>query len=261
MKKRTKKVPKKRRVPIVGIGAKHPVEISFIEVEGGKLVFKDETGKIIEFSTVTVGDAYIRTKKPKVLRQLAADPSDITLNTKELLKQQDVTLVVDTNCHDFGDFRLCVSSSILIMYETKDGRRLANLHRQADFVFCTNCDENPERFAWWDLLSRFTSGPMYDASKNFGLTVDSDLRDLPDINSGRTPVWDQNFLPPGFQILYASADVGAESYINQAMRQCHKRAEKTLSNLISIAVLEKIRASLKPNMYFPIHYLTDKGGE
>lgn len=259
MKKKSRKPGRKRRAPIVELGFDRDVEISFIEVDGGRLVFKDEKGNVLEPSTVTVGDAYLRPKKPKVLRQLAADPANIVLDTKELLKGQFATLVVDTNCHDFVDFRLCVTSAILILYENRNGRRVGNCYHQADFVFCTNSRQNPERFGWWDVLRRFTESSYYDASGTYGLAVDSDLRDLPNMNSRQSPVWNQHFLPSGFQILYASADAGRESYINKEMRLCHEQAEKRLAQVRTMARVDGIGINLKTDSYLPMYYLSEKG--
>lgn len=257
--KKHKKQKRKPRVPIVGIGFDRDVEISYIHIdEGQKLIFKDEHGNLLEPSVVTVGDAYLRRSKPKVLRELPAEPTDIKLDVKRLLRSHDATLVVDTNYHDFGDFRLCVSASILILYEIEESRRMANFSPQSSLVFSAPCTENPERFGWWDIIERFMKSPFCESSKSYGLVVDSDLRDLSGINSRQTAVWEQNYLPAGFQILYASADVRRKNYINQAISLCDKRAGKALSQILPGFDRAKMRERLNQAEHFRLCYVKSK---
>lgn len=257
MRKRKKqKIVKKPRAPIVTIGFDKDVEISFINVdENRRLVFKDSLGNVLEPSSVTVGDAYLRPSKPKVLRQLQSELSDIRLNTKWLLRNQDATSVIDTNYHDFGDFRLCVSASTLIFYNVRDTRRMANCYVQASLVFCTSSTENPERFGWWDIIERFIRSPYYESNKCYGLVVDSDLSDLSRINMGTASVWRENYLPNGFQVLYASADCGQESYINQEIRLYDKRSKRILSQIISAINLVEIKKRLRQIAYLKLAYV------
>src|SRR3990170_2726588 len=96
-KRKNRKQERKPRVPIVDIGFNRDVAISYIEIDDKqRLVVKDEHGNLLEPSVVTVGDAYFRHAKPKVLRQLPTEPTDIKLDVKHLLKSHDATLAVDT---------------------------------------------------------------------------------------------------------------------------------------------------------------------
>lgn len=190
--------------------------------------------KALKFPTsATVGEAYIRKSKPKILRQIQSDPTNIILDTTLLLKNHDVTLVVDTNYQVHEDFYVCVSSSTVIIYEIEEGRRIGYSYPQDDFLFSTTQKENPERFGWWDIIARFTNSPLYNDKNNCGLVVDSDLKELTKINSREATIWGEHYLPIGFQILYASADSGRESYINKEIKLCDSRAKKTLSQVFS----------------------------
>jgi hypothetical protein len=250
------KMIKKLRVPIVTIGFDKDVEISSINVDKNRqLVFKDSLGNLLEPSSVTVGDAYLRPSKPKVLRQLQSESSNIRLNTKWLLGNQDATSVIDTNYRDLGDFRLCVSASTLILYDVRDMKRMANCYLQSSLVFCTSSTENPERFGWWDIIERFIRSPYYEINKSYGIVVDSDLADLSRINMRTVPVWRENYLPNGFQILYASADCGQESYINKEIRRCDKRSKRILSQIISAINLVDIRRNLQQIDYLKLCYV------
>ena len=257
MRKRKKqKIVRKPRAPIIAVGFDKDVEISCINIDvNRRLVFKDSLGNVLEPSSVTVGDAYLRPSKPKVLRQLQSEPSDIRLDTKRLLRNHDATSVIDTNYRDFGDFRLCVSASTLILYEVLDTRRMANCYLQANLVFCTSSTENPERFGWWDIIERFVGSPYYESNKRYGLVVDSDLSDLSGINMGTAPVWRGNYLPNGFQVLYASADCGHESYINQEIRWCDKRSKSILSQIIPLVNLVELKKRLWQTDYLKLAYL------
>jgi hypothetical protein len=233
---------RKARVPIVGIGFDRDVAISNIGVNDGRgLVFKDEEGNILVPSMAIVGDAYLRRTKPKVLRQLSVEPTNILLNIRYLLRSHDATLAVDTSYHDLGGCCLCVSASILILYEIIEARRMADFHPQSSPVFVAPNRENPERFGWWDIIQRFSESPYHNPDKSYGLVVDSDLRDLPAINNRDVPIWDQHYLPSSFQLLYASADVGSENYINQAIGICDKLAKTTLHQVLAAFDQDKLR--------------------
>jgi len=251
----------KPRVPIIGIGSDKDIEISCINIDKDrKLILKDEHGNVIEPSCITVGDSYFRSSKPpKILRQLNADPTDIRLDTKQLLRNQNATLVVDTGYQDFEGLRLCVSASIFISYEMKETRRMANFSPQANLVFCLLRDgENPERLGWWDIIERYTKSPFHTINDSYGLVVDSDLRDLSNINKRTAKVWNQNYLPANFQILYASADVGLESYINKAIRLCDKRAKRALTDILRVlrgASLGEMKRILERKGYFKLFYV------
>jgi hypothetical protein len=255
---KAKKQTKKQRTPIVGLNFGKSVEISYIDFEGKRLVFKDEQGEILEPVNVTVGDAYHRKFKPKIVRQLQVDPTNIILDTKHLLQNYEIILFVDTNYHKLRDFYLCVSSSILVKYEIEDGRRIGYGYPQSDFLFCASYSEKPERFGWWDIIKRFIDSSFYNENGNYGLVVDSDLKDLPKINSRQAPVWEQYLLPAGLQILYASADTGKESYLNQEIKLCDKQAKKVLPIITPLFDADKLSSILKDKLYSPICYLADK---
>jgi len=249
---------RKPRLPIVGLDFGRDVEISYINIENKQIISKDEQGILLEPTFVSVGDAYLRKSRPKVLRQLQAEPTSIKLDTKQLLRSQDATIIVDTNYRNCGDFRICICSSTIVTYQMESGRRIAYCYPQANLLFYAPCTENPERFGWCDILKRFTDSALYDDKKIYGLVVDSDLGELSSINKRETSVWHQYYLPDGFQLIYASADAGRESYINQVMKKCDKRAGKVLSQVLPNIKVVETRKALGENECLPLCYLRFK---
>jgi hypothetical protein len=76
---------------------------------------------------------------------------------------------------------------------------------------------NPKRLLNWSVL----------------LVVDSALDLLADINARAEPVWGDFILPPGFQFIYASADVGKELGLNAMMSRCDRSASALLKQIIA----------------------------
>lgn len=247
---------RKPRIPIIGIDFDKDVEISYINIDENKrVIFRDENGNLLEPSTVSIADGYNRLTKPKVLRQIQSDPLNILLDTKKLFKKYDGTLVVDTNYYDIEGYRICVSASILILYEEIDLRRNALLLPQDCLLFCTKSLENPEKYGWWDIIDRFSNSKIYNPDGFYGIVVDSELGSLPDINKRTLPIWSENTLPSNFQILYASADAGQENYINQTIRKCDKLASKVLKGILPLLDINEIRKNLQISEYFKYYYL------
>lgn len=90
----------------------------------------------------------------------------------------------------------------------------------------------PERLAWCEVIERLRRNPYRLLNWNVYLVVDSDLGALSGINAGRTPIWEDYQLPPRFQFVYASAEVGMEQPLNQVMAKCDKRAPQLLDQII-----------------------------
>jgi uncharacterized protein (UPF0303 family) len=232
---------RKPRVPLVSIGFDRDVAISHIEFGGDqRLIFKDERGNVLEPEVVTVGHAYWRRRKLKVVRQLPTEPNNIVLDVKRWLRDQEATLAVDTSYKDLGGCRLCVSAFILIRYEMHGQKRMAEFSPQSSVVFVAPDAGNPERFGWWDILQRFSESPYYDPHKSYGLIVDSDLNDLSTINSRDAALWGRRYLPEGFHLVYASSDTGQESYINQAITMCDRLAKSTLAHVLEVTEPNKV---------------------
>lgn len=252
---------RKRRFPIVDLAFDRDVAIAFIHVDDqNRLTFKDEEGHLLQPSVASIGEGYLRPRKPKVLRQAQANPTEIRLDVQHVLRNHEATLAVDTTYYEIGGCRLCVSASILISYQTAESRRFADFSPQASLVFVAPGIGNPERFGWWDIIQRFSESTQYSSDKVFGLVVDSDLNEIAAINDRKAPVWEQQYLPAGFQIVYASADSGGESYINQAIKMCDKLAARTLSEVLAVANKEKIRDELGKVGYHRICYVNIEHG-
>jgi hypothetical protein len=64
----------------------------------------------------------------------------------------------------------------------------------------------PERIGWWDTIRRMTAHPVVRGS--VALIVDSDLGRLTALNAREEPILDGFYLPEGFTLLYASAEIG-----------------------------------------------------
>ena len=66
-------------------------------------------------------------------------------------------------------------------------------------------------------------------NKTVAIVVDSELGALQQYNKREKPLVQDIYLPPGFTLVYASADSGMEFIANQLIRICDKCAGEVLS--------------------------------
>lgn len=84
--------------------------------------------------------------------------------------------------------------------------------------------ERPEAFAWCELIEGVRRDPRRLLQWRICIVVDSDLGKLADINARRQPVWRDYWLPPNFELLYASADAGGGEPLNWLMAIVDRQA-------------------------------------
>ncbi|MEO9966801.1 MAG: hypothetical protein ABJF11_13470 [Reichenbachiella sp.] len=249
---------KKQRGKIVSLDFDRDTEISNINIDSdNNIIFSDEQGNRLTPKAVTTGDAYLRKKKPKVLRSASQDVNKIQLNLKKSLKKYDQLFFIDTNFKKYESHYFCISSSFLGLWNNPEERRMINIHPQPSLVFLSPIDSKPERFGWWDLIQRIKSSEVYQSNSSVGVVVDSDLGELSSINAGETPVWGNNEIFRGFEFIYSSADVGMGFWTNRIIKDCDKRSS-TIHKLLEQQIPELIRQHPDLENPVPLNYLNIK---
>jgi len=91
----------------------------------------------------------------------------------------------------------------------------------------------PEPFVWYCFLQGLES--LKSAKKiRIALIVDSDLDLLPEMNSQNVPIWEEYYLPPFVDLIYASADKKNDSIQNRMIAYADKCAGDVIkSNIIT----------------------------
>lgn len=186
--------------------------------EGIQLVDHD-TGEI-QTIDVPIDISYERSNgKEKILNRIIASHID----PDKALLTHDIVLAVDTNT--INDTSVTAIAQMCFTGETNG-------------VIAVNCKvwdntEVPkaEVHAWAVVINAvYSQLQNKKQNKTVAIVVDSELGALQQYNKREKPLVQGFYLPPGFTLVYASADTGMEFIANQLIRICDKYASEVLKN-------------------------------
>ncbi len=177
--------------------------------------------------------SYERPKGPKVLNRTPADSSRAPFDVDDALKDFDLLVAVDTNTREVCAQRTSVTGVVLAypVGDSRDGQQRGYWRRCPFAVeFSPRCG-NPENFGWLAALQQLDKTDVWRIGLRVALIVDSDLDALQSYNAREAPFFENDFLPDGIQMIYASADAGGEKFANQLIRGADRVASEVLSHL------------------------------
>ena len=214
--------------------------------EKKQLELRNSEGELSDKNLVSIGHAYSREgKPPKVLRQAEYLKGLLHLHPKNITT--DGYIAIDTSYELFGEKYLCATSCHCIEGNVpKDGNYMKgdsiDILQVPRLIFLAKLGTNPERYGWKRCIEAFIKSPSYRSDKTYSVIVDSDLPDIPKINSLDMEILDDFYLPEGISLQYASADAGNENLQNKLFRQTDKVAKKSLAQAKDEFVLLKSSA-------------------
>ena len=169
--------------------------------EGIQLVDHD-TGEI-QTIDVPIDIFYERSNgKEKILNQIIASHID----PDKALLMHDIVIAVDTNT--INDTSVTAIAQMCFTGETNG-------------VIDVNCKV---------INAVYSQLQNKKQNKTVAIVVDSELGALQQYNKREKPLVQGFYLPPGFTLVYASADTGMEFIANQLIRICDKCASEVLKN-------------------------------
>lgn len=149
-----------------------------------------------------------------------------------LLEKYNHLFAIDTNTIKFKDVGT-------ISFTTVYKGVMKNLdgvygHTSGETVFQDyrlNVPGNPEVSAWHVLISRIQEfNPKLFG--RIGIIVDSELGKIKDINFRRSPILDNFYLPPNFELIFASDKSGKEEYFsNKLLALCEANSKRMLGEI------------------------------
>lgn len=100
--------------------------------------------------------------------------------------------------------------------------------------FITNYNpEKPENENWVRVIEFMKSKCKCDDKRPIGIVVDSDLGNIPAYNKRDEPIFQNYFLPDGFELIFASDKVSDNIY-NKMIRISHKASKNYMPKFIQI---------------------------
>lgn len=171
-------------------------------------------------------------------------PIDITCFSDVLydqLSRFESIYAIDTNKREFPEFALTASCAFHIHLEYKENNRWQAIFSRLPAIIRSANQGNPEVGAWVaiiEALSPKVRGMM-------ALVVDSELGDLPLFNARAKPIFENFYLPPNVQLIYASAERDSSSPLNKAMKMCDDDANAILDVVLKKCDLKQVSANIQ----------------
>lgn len=227
---------KKRNLTAI-IEIKEEVQIAWNEIEKC-FELRNSEGELTEKSLISIGESYNREGKlPKILRQFKCPLNGkISFDPKNVL--YDRYFAIDTSYVPYGNNLICATSALSLEQHVNNGRldkgeQIRTLQSPRP-IFLAKSNSKPERYGWMKMIEAFLRYEAYNKEWSYGVIVDSDLDDLPKINAREEPIIDNFYLPHNMTLIYASADVGKESFLNKFIKATDCIANKTLKSALEL---------------------------
>ncbi|MGE0270243.1 MAG: hypothetical protein AB7M05_08645 [Alphaproteobacteria bacterium] len=175
--------------------------------------------------------SYSRAKGPKILSRIPQGAT-VTFNASEALeKHYDFLCAVDTNTRLILGKSVSVVGVVTLQSVYLPEAKGLKKYWQLNVPFCLEYVEikgSPENFGWMAAYEVLKKRGFLNEKKNVGVIVDSDLGRIADFNNRQKPVDEQEYLPQGITLIYASGDSGKEQISNRALSTADSAATQCL---------------------------------
>lgn len=201
-----------------------------IALKDGQLIIEDKNGKSLPLNKFRQQQLYERNsnKSDKVLNQVSSNIN--TIDVDRALTSFDFIFGADTNTIRHNDIFL--SFGVLAKCEITE--KTDNEYRAKVSCYHTlessnrKKIENIENYFWIYAIRFILEDNSIPIGSKIALVVDSDLGNLGKFNKRELPLADDFYLPPSFNLIYASADSGMEYLPNKIIRYCDRVAKENL---------------------------------
>lgn len=225
----------KERIPTFKVILKEDTEV-FWNKEENSIEFRNSNGEVSDKHLISFGQSYNRVgKTPKVLREVNHPSGSISFEQKAVV--YDRSMAIDTSYKKHGKNFLCVAACISIEQDVDKSGQLRK-GEQIKFlqwprlVFLAKYGSKPERYGWMKYIEALIKSDAYLIDREYGVIVDSDLGEIPHINSREISLFDDFYLPKNMSLIYASADVGKENFMNKLIKETDRHAALTLKTVM-----------------------------
>jgi hypothetical protein len=196
--------------------------------EIGLQLINEETGKTIAPTNVNSQLYYDRESRPKVVSysDSSITPSE---NANHVLKNFEYLSAIDTNTRTING-RLISVSIICLGRWINEGEQTKFSFYPHLYMDIFDYIEKPERHAWCEFIKLIVKGENYEGDDNFGIIVDSELGDIPDINNRTIPLYEEFYLPEKMSLIYASSDK-SDTVQNYIIKKCDQLSTERINYL------------------------------
>lgn len=177
--------------------------------------------------------SYDRKKGPKSVFRLPQRGQSLTFDIDKILRRDfDYICAVDTNTKKVQNRPISVTAIVHVKPQNIVGPEEISQFWNIDVPLAIEFQDikvsNPENMRWLAAFEQLISIGKISTNQRIGMIVDSDLGNLNDYNHQRKPVFQNFLLPPNLTLIYASADTGKDSILNQALSIADSIATQTI---------------------------------
>lgn len=183
----------------------------------------------------TLTTYYPSKRGKKILHSYYQGPGHPVLDIHLALTQYTEFFSIDTNSWPVAGIGV-VSATAAIRSNTRIVSENA-CYTSSDMVYRDlniKADGNPELYALWKFLTHLEELRPENASGKIGIITDTEYSLLKAINQRKYPIYRDYFMPPQFDLLYATADAGPQEFMsNSLIRKCDSLATEYLNEFLA----------------------------
>ena len=197
-------------------------------VDGTFKVINSTTGELIESNYMVTG--YIGENKWRTTTQINSDQDDNTHSLEQKLNRYNHIFAIDTNTKIISNTIFPIATKISVGVSVKliiEPNSFLVATIEHPFLASFNSDK-PENENWMTFITVLKD--LYSPTDKIGIVVDSDLGNIEDYNSRKKPIFNDFFLPDGFELIFASDKVN-DNIFNQMIKRCHYISGFTLQKM------------------------------
>lgn len=196
------------------------------KLENGKFTII-HNGKEVIPKKAWLGLQHEREKKnDKIINNLPLDVRDLSFNLMNQVLNYDYIYAIDTNTKIINSISISCAGIVKCTLDKK--KENATYGATGSFELWNA--QHPEKASWQVLIEMITRGKNYDSKKRYALVVDSYLKDHSYYNNQTLPITPNYYLPPNFQLIYASSDK-SDTLLNKLIQLADKAATNTLNHV------------------------------
>lgn len=203
-----------------------------IQIYGRPASILDLPNSLLSPNEVEVLTFYEGKQKRKIINAFYFENASPPATVHRLLERYNHLFAIDTNTVKFE--RIGALSFTTVYKGLLKDLGAAYGHSSGETVFQDyrlNVPGNPEVSAWRVLISRIQESNPKPLGR-IGIIVDSELGKLKDINFRRMPLIEDFYLPPNYELIFASDKSGKEEYFsNKLLAACEANSKRMIDEI------------------------------
>jgi len=238
--KRKKQPGRKDRVTEIKVSFRTDVIIRKVKLSldsksilffGSPSVFLCDT--VINPAEIEINNYYERDKKRKILNAFYFQNESPPANIHWVLARYEQFYAIDTNTENYMNVGMVSVTTVLIgKWQQATTDYSMGECRLLYVDIAENVKGNPEFYALHKLMLRVQEELPPSYAGKIGFIVDSELDKIKDLNYRRLPLYDDFYIPIGFELIHATDASGSQEYYpNKMIRECENNSKRVLTSI------------------------------